>query len=88
VVQQRTPHPVLARLIGIKLKKARKKKGLTQAQVAYMLRVSPPRITHTEKGMSVPHISTLLALCDIYDIEVSDIISMKEYREIRKRGLK
>jgi len=81
-------HPVLARLIGIKLREARKKKGLTQKQVGVMLGVLHPRISQIESGRSIPFTPTLLALCDIYDIELSDIVSLSEYREIEKRGLK
>ena len=83
----RKKHPVLARLIGVKLREARQRKGMTQVEVARKRWVVGSNISLIESGRSTLNLSTLLSLCDIYDIELSDIVSLSEYREITRRGL-
>ena len=56
------------------LKKYRKEKNLTQKQVAEQLGMQcEDRISHWEKGQSVPSIQNLFKLCRIYSVDPREI---------------
>jgi len=50
-----------------KLKEARKNAGMTQEQVAEKIMVSRVTISHWENGKSLPDISGLISLSDLYN---------------------
>ena len=52
----------------------RKKKGLTQAEVASNLNVSPQAVSKWEKGESCPDISLLGKIADLFDVSVDYLL--------------
>ena len=61
--------------IGKFIAECRKKKNLTQAQLAEKLNITDRAISKWETGRSLPDSSIMLALCDILNITVNDLLS-------------
>ena len=59
--------------IGIKIKKFRHQKDLTQEQLAEYLNVSVPAVSQWESGKTVPDVSTLLALANFFDVTLDEL---------------
>lgn len=64
----------------------RKRKGLTQKQLAEKLNISDKTISKWECGNGFPEVSLLLPLCEVLEITVNELlagehISEKEYRK-------
>ena len=59
--------------IGIKIKKFRHQKDLTQEQLAEYLNVSVPAVSQWESGKTVPDVSTLLALANFFDVALDEL---------------
>lgn len=57
-----------------KLRRFRKKRGLTQKQVADKLHVSRTTVTKWETGNSLPSINTLKLLTRIFKCKITDLI--------------
>ena len=55
------------------LKNARKSKGLTQQQLADLLRLDRSAIAHYEKGTSMPHARNIMKLCNILEITFDEL---------------
>ena len=60
--------------IGSFLKELRKQKGLTQAEVADYLYVSPKTISRWENGDGIPDINILTDIADFYGITVDELL--------------
>lgn len=60
--------------IGRKLKQARLKKELTQENVANILNVSRTTISNWEIGRSYPDLESVVALSDLYNISLDEIL--------------
>ncbi len=60
--------------IGKYLLKRRKERNLTQAELAKKLDVTFQAVSRWENGDSIPDISTLVLIADLYDISVDDIL--------------
>lgn len=56
------------------LKSLRVAKGLTQEEVSVILNVSNKTISKWETGNGLPEIQSLIALADLYDVKVDDIL--------------
>ena len=65
-----------------KLKVFRKKKGLTQQEVADLVHVDRVRITNWENGKREPNFENLSMLACIFDVSIDFLLS--EYLEISK----
>lgn len=61
--------------VGNYLKPLRVAKGLTQEEVSIILNVSNKTISKWETGNGLPEIQSLIALADLYDVKVDDILS-------------
>ena len=59
------------------IKKARKKKGLTQRKLAELLEIPYQQVQFWEYGKYKPSLSNISKLCDILDLKLDDIISKK-----------
>lgn len=59
--------------IGIKIKKFRHQKDLTQEQLAEYLNVSVSAVSQWESGKTVPDVSTLLALANFFDVTLDEL---------------
>lgn len=57
-----------------KLKEGRASAGLKQSDVARMIGLKGNTLSNYENGVSEPDIDTFCALCDIYNLDVSDIL--------------
>lgn len=55
--------------IGKRIKESREKKGLTQAQLAFFIGVTPSAITNYESGTSHPKEEVLLKIFDALEVE-------------------
>lgn len=62
------------------LETARKQKGMSQEYLANQLHVVRQTISKWEKGLSVPDAETLIALSELLDVSVSDLLG-KEMHE-------
>lgn len=60
--------------VGSFLKELRKKKGLTQEQLAERLNVSNRSVSRWETGSTLPDISILIELAEFYEVDIKDII--------------
>ena len=77
--------------IGAFIADCRKKKGLTQMQLADMLNITDRAISKWENGRSMPDSSIMLELCHALDISVNDLlhgeIIMKENYDAKTEEL-
>lgn len=64
--------------IGKKLKQARLKKELTQENIANILNVSRSTISNWEIGRSYPDLESVVALSDLYNISLDEILREDE----------
>lgn len=60
--------------IGRFIAECRKKKGLTQMQLAEQLNITDRAVSKWETGKSLPDSSIMLELCDILSINVNDLL--------------
>lgn len=60
--------------IGLKLKKRRQEKNLTQEQVCEKIHVSRQTISNWENGRSYPDIISVMMLSDIYEISLDELL--------------
>ena len=67
--------------IAIRLKKARKNAKMTQADVAAHLGITYQAISNYERGITRVDTDTLVKLCAVYNISVSDILGADSYTE-------
>ena len=72
--------------IGKFISKQRKKKKLTQMQLAEKLNLTDRAISKWETGKAMPDSSVMLALCEILEISVNDllcgeIVTMDNYQK-------
>ncbi len=72
--------------IGKFIAKCRKEKKLTQAQLAEKLNITDRAVSKWETGKSMPDSSIMLALCEILEITVNELLSgekvdMESYEE-------
>ena len=64
--------------IGKFIAKCRKKKSLTQAQLAEKLNITDRAVSKWETGKSMPDSSIMLELCEILEITVNELLSGKK----------
>jgi len=61
-------------MIGTKLARLRKKKGMSQDEVAARLNVSQPAYHKWETGLSRPTDEHILRICELFEIEVEELL--------------
>jgi HK97 family phage major capsid protein len=66
------------------LKDIRKKKGLTQKELADRLGVAQATISAWETGTNKPDMDTIIKLCTILQTTVDDMLSIEEFSSIQK----
>lgn len=67
--------------IGQNLMKARKKKSLSQEEVANCLNVSRQSVSLWECDQTIPSLDNLIALSKLYDVSIDILIGQKEFDE-------
>ena len=65
----------LKRQIGTNIAAHRKNAGLTQAGLAEKLNYSDKAVSKWERGDSIPDVLTLMALADLFEITVNDLLA-------------
>lgn len=60
--------------IGAELKKIRKQKGYNQSDLAQKIGLERTSITNIETGRQKATVSVLYRICELFDIEVSDLL--------------
>lgn len=78
--------------IGRFIAACRKKKQLTQLQLAEQLGITDRAVSKWETGKALPDSSIMLALCEILDITVNDllcgeVVTVDHYKEELERNL-
>ena len=58
-----------------KLRQARERKGFSQAQVAQAVGLQKAAISKIEVGQGLPSANILARLCELYGVEIGDIIN-------------
>jgi transcriptional regulator with XRE-family HTH domain len=64
------------RLMGAKLRKARKRMRMTQEQTAEKAGMSASFIGHIERGSRIPSVETIVRLCKIYNVSADAILDV------------
>jgi transcriptional regulator with XRE-family HTH domain len=65
-----------AKIIGNNLKQARKDKGLTQQQVANVMKMTQQQYSRFENGIFELNYNQILFLCNLYDITPNDLFQI------------
>ena len=60
--------------IGRFIAERRREQGLTQAELAEKLHITDRAVSKWETGRGVPDSSIMLALCELLDINVNDLL--------------
>ena len=74
--------------VGALLKDLRKKKGITQEQLAEKLGVSGRTISRWETGKNMPDISLLVEIAEFFDVSIPEIIKGERKSENMKNETK
>lgn len=61
-----------------KLQRLRKEKGLSQEQLAELLKVSRQSVSKWESGKTYPEIDKLIVLSDLFEITLDDLVKDKD----------
>ncbi|WP_197084162.1 helix-turn-helix domain-containing protein [Sphingobacterium sp. Ag1] len=61
-------------MIGTKLARLRKQKGLSQDEIAALLNVSQPAYHKWESGLSKPTNDNILKICEVFEIDVDELL--------------
>lgn len=78
--------------IGKYISECRKRKGLTQMQLAEKLNITDRAVSKWERGKALPDSSIMLELCEILEISVSElligeVLEMNDYSKQAERNL-
>lgn len=68
--------------LGKRIKELRKRKGLTQEQVAVLIEMEQNTISVIESGRNFPTLVTLEKIADILDVELSDFFNYEYFDDI------
>ncbi len=61
-------------MIGAKIKKLRRKKRVTQVELAKYLNVTPQAVSKWEKGLAYPEITLLVPIADYFLVTVDFLL--------------
>ena len=64
--------------IGENIKRLRRGRGMTQAQLAKVLNISSAAVSKWEKGDSFPDITLLFPIADYFGISVDELMGHEE----------
>ena len=63
--------------IGIRIRAARMKKGMTQEQLAEAVSVGTPHISHIETGKTVPSLKTLINIINTLECSADELFCIE-----------
>ena len=72
--------------IGNQIKKNRKEKGLSQAELAEKVGVSDKKISKWETGIALPNLMDVRLLCDALDIRIDNLLSQENNSKLIKKN--
>ena len=64
--------------IGQKIAEKRKQMHLTQEELAFKLNVSPQAVSKWQNDLSIPDVTLLIALSDLFNISLDELIREKQ----------
>jgi transcriptional regulator with XRE-family HTH domain len=64
----------LGRIVGLRVKRAREASGLTQSQLAERIDRTKESVSNIERGVSLPGLDTLQAICDVTKIPLTAVV--------------
>lgn len=63
--------------IGNKIKELRKESGITQKQLAKLIKKSETGVASWEQGLSEPCVNDLRTLCEIFDVTADYLLGLE-----------
>ena len=67
--------------IGVKIRKARLEKKITQEQLAALADVGVTHISHIETGNTIPSLKTLVAIVNALDCSMDELSRLRSGRQ-------
>lgn len=67
--------------IGETISSSRKKKGLTQNELAEKMNVTDKAVSKWERDLSCPDVNTISRLAEVLDVSVEELLNAKEQRK-------
>jgi transcriptional regulator with XRE-family HTH domain len=64
----------LSQIVGLRVKRARQAANLTQSQLAKRKDRTKEAVSNIERGVSLPGLDTLQAICDVTGISLSAVV--------------
>ena len=68
--------------LGDRIRIIRKKRGISQAQLADELDITRSAVGNYERGFREPDLDTIEAIADILDVSIGDLMGRDEYVEV------
>lgn len=60
--------------VGLRIKKTREAKGLTQEELAALVDLSPTHISVIERGQKIPKLDTFVAITNALDVSADSLL--------------
>lgn len=64
----------LSQIVGLRVKRAREAANLTQSQLAERIDRTKEAVSNIERGVSLPALDTLQAICDVTGIPLTAVV--------------
>jgi transcriptional regulator with XRE-family HTH domain len=71
-------------VFGERLRQVRKRRGLTQEELATRADLAGPYISDMERGMKVPSLTTVLQLAMALECKVTDLVAVFDRTDLRR----
>ena len=68
--------------LGLTISKLRKEKGMTQEELAEKVNVSAQAVSKWENDISMPDISVLPALAEIFDVSIDELLGREKVSKV------
>jgi DNA-binding XRE family transcriptional regulator len=65
-------------VVGLALRRARTRRGITQGRLAEQIGLSAAVLSRLERTQRGPHLTTVLALCNVLGVRFSDVMRVAE----------
>lgn len=69
--------------IAAVIRAARKARNMTQEEVAERIGRTPESLSNLERGQAAPSIETVISLCDVLDIKIENLLSVRKNEKSR-----
>lgn len=74
-------------IVGKRIQKIRKEKGLSQEQLAFMIGISHGHMCHIENGTRIPSIEMLINIAIAMDISIEEFLADLDYPRSRDKEI-